>query len=327
MPPTTLKAWSVQRYGGPETLAPVTRPMPVHGSGQVLIRIRASAVTRADAMMRAGTPKFARLFLGLSRPRNDLIGTGFSGEVIAIGAGVSRFRVGDEIFGETGLNFGANSSHICLDEDGVLMPKPDSLSHEEAAVMCDGPLTSLNFLQNVAELRASERVLILGATGSLGSAAIQVAAAMGADVTGTCSERNVGLVASLGADHVMDYMREDFHKGSARYDVIYDTLGVSSFAQASSALTSSGRYVCPVLSLGLLAAMLRTSFIGRRRACFSATGLLKPEALRPMLGQLIEMVEDAKLTPVMDKTYQLDQLIEAHQYVEAGHKRGNVVVA
>ena len=327
MPPTTLKAWSVQRYGGPETLAPVTRPMPVHGPGQVLIHIRASAVTRADSMMRAGTPRFARLFLGLSRPRNDLIGTGFSGEVIAIGAGVSRFRVGDEIFGEAGLNFGANSSHICLDEDGVLMPKPDSLSHEEAAVMCDGPLTSLNFLQNVAELRAGDRVLILGASGSLGNAAIQVAAAMGAEVTGTCSERNAGLVASLGADHVIDYMHEDFHKGSARYDVIYDTLGVSSFAQASSVLTSSGRYVCPVLSLGLLATMLRTSFIGRRRACFSATGLLKQEALRPMLGQLIEMVEDAKLTPVMDRTYLLDQLIEAHQYVEAGHKRGNVVVA
>ena len=322
----SLNAWSVQRYGAPENIVAVSRPMPDPGRNDVLIKIHASAATRADGMMRAGVPRFARAFLGFRRPRKDLVGTCLSGEVVAAGPDVSRFSVGDQIFGEAGLNFGANASHICLDENGVLMPKPTSLSHEEAAVMCDGPLTSLNFLREVAELRAGEKVLIIGASGSLGSAAVQVAVAMGAEVSGTCSTRNTGLVASLGAAHVIDYTQEDFTAAAVRYDVIYDTLGVSSFARAKPALSRTGRYVCPVLGLDLLWAVLRTSLVGRRKARFAATGLLKPELLRPMLDQLLGMFEDGKLATVMDRTYPLDHLVEAHEYVETGHKRGNVVV-
>lgn len=322
----TLTAWSVQRYGSPDMLTPVSRPIPNPGPGEVLIRIHASAVTRADGMMRAGQPRFARLFLGLRRPRQNLSGTGLSGEVIAVGDNVSRFAVGDAVFGEAGLKFGANASHICLDASGVLMKKPAALSHEDAAVMCDGPLTSLNFLREVAELRAGERVLIVGASGSLGSAAVQIAAAMGAGVTGTCSARNADMVAALGAGRVIDYSREDFTRQAERYDVIYDTIGVSSFAEAKSSLTRSGRYVCPVLGLGLLGAMLRTATLSTRKARFSATGMLKPEMLRPMLATLVEMVEDGKLEPVIDRVYPLGDLIEAHRHMEKGHKRGNVVV-
>jgi NADPH:quinone reductase-like Zn-dependent oxidoreductase len=322
----TLTAWSVQRYGSPDMLAPVSRPIPNPGPGEVLIRIRASAVTRADGMMRAGQPRFARLFLGLRRPRQNLSGTGLSGEVIAVGDSVSRFAVGDAVFGEAGLKFGANASHICLDECGVLMKKPAALSHEDAAVMCDGPLTSLNFLREVAELRAGQKVLILGASGSLGSAAVQIAAAMGADVTGTCSARNTRTVEALGASRVIDYTQQNFTEGTERYDVIYDTLGVSSFAAAKGSLTRSGRYVCPVLGIGLLGAMLRTRIAGTRKARFSATGMLKPEVLRPMLGTLTRMVEDGKLALVIDRVYPLADLIEAHRHMETGHKRGNVVV-
>src|SRR6056297_103283 len=322
----TLTAWSIPRYGSPEVLTPVSRPIPNPGPGEILIRIRASAVSRADGMMRAGKPRLARLFLGLRRPRHDLSGTGLSGEVIAVGADFARFAVGDAVFGETGLKFGANASHICLPENGVLMPKPGSLSHEEAAVMCDGPLTSLNFLREVADLRAGEKVLILGASGSLGSAAVQIAAAMGADVTGTSSARNADMVAALGASRVIDYGREDFTRMAERYDVIFDTLGVSSFARAKGSLTRAGRYVCPVLGLGLLGAMIRTAIAGTRKARFSATGMLKPEVLRPMLGTLIDMVEDGKLAPVIDRVYPLADLIEAQRHMETGHKRGNVVV-
>ncbi|MGZ0189333.1 MAG: alcohol dehydrogenase catalytic domain-containing protein [Alphaproteobacteria bacterium] len=157
-------------------LVPVTRPIPIPGPDDVLIRIRASAVTRADGMMRAASPWIARLFLGFRRPRKDLIGTGLSGEVIAIGQNVNQFAVGDQVFGEAGLNFAANATHICLDQAGVLMVKPDTLSHEEAAVMCDGPLTSFNFLRQIGKLRPNEKVLIIGASGSLGTAAIQIAA-------------------------------------------------------------------------------------------------------------------------------------------------------
>ena len=183
----TRTAWQIPRYGRPETLTPVTLPMPQPGPREVLIRIHASAVTRADGMMRKGEPLFARPFLGLRRPRNGLSGTGLSGEVIAVGDKVSRFAPGDMVFGEAGMRFGANASHICLDEEGVLMPKPEALSHEDAAVLCDGVLTSWHFLRNLGQIQSGDRVLILGGAGSLGSAAVQIAADMGAEVTATSS--------------------------------------------------------------------------------------------------------------------------------------------
>ncbi len=321
-----LNAWSVTTYGGPETLEPVTRDMPTPGPTDVLIRVRASAVSRADGMMRAGLPRFARPFLGFNRPRHDLIGTCLSGEVIATGNAAARFQVGDQVYGMAGLTFSANASHICMDENGVLMHKPAALSHEEAAVMGDGAITSYNFLTQVADLRAGEKVLILGASGSLGTAAVQIAAAMGAEVAGTCSARNAGMVASLGATRVIDYATEDFTQSADRYDVIYDTLGISSFRQAKTALTRNGRYVCPVLGGDLLCAALRSAVFGSRKARFSATGMLKPDVQRKMHRQLIDLVEADKFAPVMDRTYPLSELVEAHRYVETGHKRGNVVV-
>ncbi len=323
---STFTAWSIPRYGTPGVLTRVQRPMPQPAAGEVLIRIRASAVSRADGMMRAGTPRFARLFLGLRRPAHDLSGTCLSGEVLATGPGVTRFAVGDEVFGLAGMSFGANATHICLPEDGVLMPKPATLSHEEAAVMCDGPLSSLNFLDRVAGLTKGDRVLILGASGSLGSAAVQIATAMGAQVTGTCSARNADMVLGLGASHVIDHRREDFTRLPETYDVIYDTLGVSSFGAARGRLAPEGRYVCPVLGLRLLGAVLRSRLTGGRRALFSATGLLPPEALRAKLTTLLSMVEAGALVPVIDRIYPLDDLVEAHRHMETGHKRGNVVV-
>ena len=192
--------------------------------------------------------------------------------------------------------------------------------------MSDGAITSLNFLKKIAELRAGQKILILGASGSLGTAAVQIAAAMGADVSGTCSARNAGLVASLGATRVIDYTTEDFTEVAERYDVIYDTLGVSSFRHARKALARAGRYVCPVLSPGLLGAALRTSLFGARKARFSATGLIKPEVLRTMHRQLLDLVEADRFVPVIDRTYPFDQLHEAHRYVESGRKAGNVVL-
>lgn len=321
-----LTAWSVVRYGAPEVLTPVSRPMPTPGPTGVLIRIRASAVTRADGMMRAGVPRFARLFLGLKRPRHDLIGTCLSGDVLAVGPEVTRFSPGDPVYGMPGLSFSANASHICMDEAEVLMHKPDTLTHEEAAVMSDGATTSYNFLHKVAEVRPGEKLLILGASGSLGTAGVQIAAAMGAEVTGTCSAGNAGLVASLGAGRVIDYRSQDFTETSERYDVIYDTVGVSSFRQARRVLSRNGRYVCPVLSTGLLGAMIRSSIFGAQKARFSATGMLKAPEQRAMHEKLLELVEARKFLPVMDRSYPLDQLVAAHRYVESGHKRGNVVV-
>jgi len=322
---TTFTAWRMDRYGGPDVLHPVTHPLPSPGPREVLIRIRASAVSRADGMMRAGKPRFARLMLGVTRPRNPLIGTGLSGDVIAVGAQVERFAVGDEVFGEAGLAFGANASHICLPDDGVLMKKPHWLRHEDAAVMCDGPLTSLHFLEHVAAPSAGDRVLILGGSGSLGSAAVQIAATMGVHVTATCGSENAELVARLGAHHVIDYRSADPFAARASYDVVYDTVGVASFRAAAPALRPGGRYMCPVLSLRLLGATLWTRLRGGRRATFSAAGLQPPAKLRSLLARLVGMVEANTLAPVLDRTYPLADLVDAHRHVETGHKRGNVV--
>lgn len=322
----TFDAWNVTRYGGPAVLSPVTRDLPALGQKDILIRVRASAVTRADGMMRAGKPRFARLFLGLSRPRSGLSGTCFSGEVVAAGPDVTTFRVGDAVFGEAGLTFGANATHIRLPEDGSLMHKPNFLSHAEAATLCDGALTSWHFLTRVGGVKAGDKVLVLGGAGSLGTAAVQFAKALGTEVSATSSARNLDLLRSLGADHAIDYREEEPLTSGADYHVIFDTLGVASFTKAKPALAPSGRYVCPVLGLRLLRDMIMSRITGSKRASFAAAGMEKPAVHRAHLAEILTLIEEGGYTPVMDRTYPLADLVEAHSYVETGHKRGNVVV-
>jgi NADPH:quinone reductase-like Zn-dependent oxidoreductase len=323
---TTFSAWNVRNYGGPEVLSPVTRAMPTPGPGEILVRIRASAVSRADGMMRAGQPKFARLFLGWSRPRAGLSGTCFAGDVIAVGDDVTAFAVGEAVFGEAGLSFGANATHLCVKADGSIVSKPNTVSYEEAAVMCDGVLTSWHFLTRVGRVKAGEKVLILGGAGSLGTAAIQFAAALGADVTATSSARNAELLRELGASKVINYTTDEPLLPGARYDVVFDTLGVRSFADAKPALREGGRYICPVLGLRLMWDMLASRLFGNRRASFAAAGMEKPATHREELAEILPLMAEGHFSPVMDRTYPLSDLVEAHRYVATGHKRGNVVV-
>lgn len=323
---TTFDAWAVRRYGGPNVLAPVTRALPTPADGQVLIRVRASAVSRADGMMRAGIPKWARPFLGFSKPRAELAGTCFSGEVIAAGRAVTRFQPGDAVFGEVGLQFGANASHICLDAEASLVKKPDTLSHEEAAVMCDGALTSWHFLTRVVQLKPADKVLILGGSGSLGTAAVQFAATLGAQVTATSSARNTEMLETLGASRAVDYRVENPLETGERFNVVFDTLGISSFKAAKPALLEQGHYICPVLGMGLLRDMLCTAIAGTKRAKFAAAGMEKPALHRTELAEILDLVKEQRFLPVMDRTYPLSDLVDAHHYVETGRKRGNVVV-
>ena len=323
---TTFDAWAVRRYGGPNVLAPVTRALPTPADGQVLIRVRASAVSRADGMMRAGIPKWARPFLGFSKPRAELAGTCFSGEVIAAGRAVTRFQPGDALFGEVGLQFGANASHICLDAEASLVKKPDTLSHEEAAVMCDGALTSWHFLTRVVQLKPADKVLILGGSGSLGTAAVQFAATLGAQVTATSSARNTEMLETLGASRAVDYRVENPLETGERFNVVFDTLGISSFKAAKPALLEQGHYICPVLGMGLLRDMLCTAIAGTKRAKFAAAGMEKPALHRTELAEILDLVKEQRFLPVMDRTYPLSDLVDAHHYVETGRKRGNVVV-
>lgn len=321
-----MKAVICTKYGSPDVLELVEVPKPALEPGKLLVRVHVSAVTTADTMMRSGTPAFARLFLGLKRPKNPLMGTGFAGVVEAVGPDVTGFRAGDRVFGETGMSFGANADYVSVSGSGVVAPVPDALSFEQAAPLTDGALTSLNFLRDGAGLKPGQRVLINGASGGLGTAAVQIAKAIGADVTGVCSGRNADLVLSLGADRVIDYSQEDFTRLEDRYDVIYDTIGKSSFSRSRGVLTEGGIYLSPVLRFRLLFQMLLTVRSKGRKARFSATGLRPEPELRALLRDLVALIDQGKLVTLIDRTYPLHEAREAHRYVETGRKRGNVLV-
>lgn len=322
-----MKAIVCTKYGSPDVLQLREVEKPIPANNEVLVKVHAASVTTADCMMRKGTPFYARLFLGLTKPKHPVIGTGFAGEIEAIGKEVKRFKIGDAVFGETGVNFGANAEYVCLPEEGLLAAKPANVIYEEAAPICDGILTSMNFLKEIAKIHSGQKVLINGASGSLGSAALQIARHFGAEVTGVCSTANIELVKSLGADHIIDYTEEDFTATGQTYDIIFDTIGKSSFSRCKVALTENGIYLSPVLKLPLLLQMLWTSKVGTKKAKFSATGLRPVPELRKLLEEIIELIEAGKITSVIDKHYPLEQTADAHRYVETGHKKGNVVIA
>lgn len=321
-----MQAVVTQNYGGPEvlTIQEVSRPQPK--ANELLIRIKATPVTTADTMIRRGTPKFGRLLLGLTKPKNPLPGTSFAGEVVVKGEEVQRFEIGDAVFGETGLNFGAHAHYICLPEEGLIFHKPAQLSHEQAAPICDGPVTSINFLKLLGKIKAEDQVLINGATGALGTAAIQLAKYYGAEVTAVAGPKSKDLAISLGADHFIDYTLTDFTKQENQYDIIYDTVGKSSFKAAKPVLKDNGRYLSPVLNLPLLFQMLWTSKFGSKKALFSATGMMPIPKLKELIKELLGIYENGYLKTVVDRRYSLDQIAEAHQYVDQGHKKGNVLI-
>jgi NADPH:quinone reductase-like Zn-dependent oxidoreductase len=321
-----MKAVIVTKYGSPDVLKLREVPIPVPKDNEVLVRIHASTATAADSMMRQANPAISRLFLGFNKPKNDIIGTGFAGEVEAVGKNVTQFQEGDKVFGEAGLTFGANAEYISMAEDAVIHSIPNNMNYEQAATLCDGHLTSLNFLQELAGVQAGQKVLINGASGSLGTAAVQLAKYFGAEVTGVCSSRNTDLVKSLGADQVIDYHQTDFTKGNTTYDIIYDTVGKSSFTACKSVLKSDGVYMSPVLNFRLLLQMLWTSKFGDKKAKFTATGLQPAPKLRTLLSQLVDLIEADQLKVVIDRRYPLAKVAEAHHYVDSGRKAGNVVI-
>lgn len=320
-----MKAVYCTKYGGPEVLKIKEIEKPIVKKGEVLVKVVAASVTTAETMMRGGTPRYARLFFGLSKPKNPLVGTGFSGVVVELGGAIQNYQIGDEVYGETGLSFGSNAEFISISEKEIIAKKPNTISFEEAAPVCDGALTSLNFLRDVANIKKDQKVLIIGASGSLGTSAIQMAKNYGALVTGICSSSNVNLVNSLGADKVIDYTQVDFRKNGEKYDVIYDTLGVSSYSKCKKSLTSNGQYLSPVLSLGLLWNVIISNFL-KKKAKFSATGLRPANELQVMLEELSVLFESKQLKTVIDKEFLLDEIREAHSYVDSGRKKGNIVL-
>lgn len=321
-----MKAIVCEKYGAASVLNVEEVDKPTPQSKQVLIRVHAASVTAADIMMRRGLPIYGRLFIGLFKPKVSTPGTGFAGTVEALGDEVESFEVGDSVFGEVLFAAGTNAEYVCVSEDELVFKKPDSISYIEAASVGDGLVTSLNFLTKVVSVKKGQAVLINGASGSLGTAGIQIAKYLGANTTGVCSGKNTELVTSLGADKAIDYTQATMRESLEKYDVIYDAVGTLSYSYYKQFLKEGGVFVSPVLSLKLLLQTLTTAIIGKKRALFSATGLLDNTQQVELFNKAKLLLEQNKHRQVIDRTFTLNEIRSAHGYVETGRKVGNVAL-
>lgn len=314
------------RYGPPEVLQLRQVDKPVPGDDEVLIKIHAVTVASEDCIFRKGRPFIARMATGLFRPKIAVLGSSLAGEVEDAGKDVKRFKVGDPVFAASDDSFGAYAEYICLPEDGALALKPANMTHAESVSVSAGGLTALSFLRDAGKIQRGQRVLINGASGSVGAAAVQLASSLGAEVTGVCSSANLELVKSLGANAVIDYTREDFTRSGKTYDLIFDAVGKASFSRCKDSLRENGLYLSTVLTAGILFQMLLTSLVGSRRAAITFAGLRPASEKAGDLVYLKGLAEAGTVKPVIDRSFRLEQIVEAHRYVDQGHKRGNVIV-
>ncbi len=321
-----MKAVIYTEYGPVDVLELQDIPRPTPQDREVLVKIFATTVTPVDTTFRSGNPKFARLFTGLFKPKNTILGTELSGVIEAVGAGVTRFKCGDRVFAAAPGGFGAHAQYIVMSEDAAISQIPEQLGYEDTAAICNGGLTALPFLRDNAKLQAGQKILIIGAAGSIGTVAVQLAVSFGAEVTGACSTANTEMVRALGAAHVVDYSRENFQNSGQTYDVIFDTVGKSSFTKARGNLTPNGIYLTTVPDVSTLASPLTHIFGVGKRAKMAATGLRKDADKIKDMDILKNMIVNGELTTVIDRCYPLEQIALAHAYVEKGHKRGNLIV-
>lgn len=314
-----MRAVVHDRYGPPEVLRVEEVEKPTPRDDEVLVRVHASTVTRSDCGLRAARPFFTRAFIGLRRPRRKIAGIEFAGVVEAVGRAVTRFAPGDEVFGVKG---GSNAEYVCVREDGVVGHKPSGISFEEAAAVCDGAAMAVTCLRP-EQLREGRSLLVYGASGSIGTAAVQIAAARGVDVDAVCGTKNIELVRSLGANRVFDYQREDFTRSGKTYDVVFDSVGKHSYRRSRRALEPDGEYV--TADLGFLwhapLVALWTRFVGDRTARIGIGRYRQDDLL-----QLKGLIEAGRFRAVIDRSYPLADVVEATTYVETGQKIGNVVL-
>jgi len=326
-----MKAIVYTEYGPPEVLQLKEVEKPTPRDNEILIRVNATLVSWGQVIARDFTfsPRdfwmplllwpLARMDFGISKPRHHILGSELAGEVESVGKDVQSFKPGDPVFGFSSSH-SANAEYLCMPEDGVVAMKPANMTFEEAAAVPHGALTALFFMRK-ANIQSGERVLINGASGGIGQFAVQLARSFGAEVTGVCSTTKLELVKSLGADKVIDYTKEDYTKNGQTYDVIFDTARVTSFSRCKSSQNENGRYLLAVFGTRELVQMLWTSMAGSKKVICAPAPIEKEDLI-----YLKECIEAGKLKAVIDRSYPMEQIAEAHRYVETGYKKGYVVV-
>ena len=328
-----MKAIVYTEYGSPDVLHLVEMPRPTPKDHEILIKVRATSVNYGDLLARNFkniTPaEFnmpgilwlpARLAFGFSKPKINILGAELAGEVVEVGKAVTKFKKGDQIFGYRGQSMGAYAEYLCVSENGCLAIKPASMTYEEAAVIPYGAIMTINLLGKV-NIQPGQKVLVNGASGSIGSAAVQIAKHFGAEVTGVCGMLRLDFVKSLGADHVIDYSREDFTQNGKTYDVIFDVLGKCSFSHCQKSLTPNGILLYASFKMPQLLQMLRTAKSEKQKViCALASGSVED------LLAVKALIDAGKIKSLIDRCFPLEQVAEAHRYVETGRKKGPVVV-
>ena len=320
-----MKAIVYEKYGPPEVLHVKEVAKPAPKDNEVLIKTHATTVTSGDWRVRSldiprGFGLISRVTLGVSRPRQPVLGTELAGEVESVGKDVSKFKVGDKVFAFAGAGMGCYAEYKCMPEDGAVAQIPANLTYDEAAALSFGGTTALHFFRR-GKLQSGEKVLVNGASGGVGTAAVQLAKHFGAEVTGVCSTANMELVRSLGADHIVDYTNADFTDSGETYDVIVDTVGTAPFSRSKDSLRKGGRLL---QVLGGLPDMLQAPWVSMTSSKKVIAGPApgRPEALH----FLAELAEAGEFRPVIDRRFAFEQIVEAHRYVDTGRKKGNVII-
>jgi NADPH:quinone reductase-like Zn-dependent oxidoreductase len=315
-----MKAAVYIQYGLPGVLQVKQVENPIPQKNEVLVRIKATAVNSGDIRLRKADPFAVRFIFGLIKPKINILGCVFSGEVESVGEDVKLFKVGDFVFGHTNMRFGSYAEYLCIRDNASIALKPANISHKEAAVIPFGGVTALHFIKKV-KIKPGQKVLVVGASGAVGSAAVQLAKSFGAEVTGICSTANIALVKALGADKVIDYTKEDFNQTGETYDIIFDTVKAISVSRSMKSLNKTGTMILSAAGMLEMLLGLWISIVSKKKIM---AGVISHKAADLIF--LKELIATEKFKPVIDKTYSLEQIAEAHAYVEKGHKKGNVAI-
>ena len=315
-----MKAVVYYKFGSPEVLSINEIKTPIPNDNEVLVKTFAFAVAKEDPGFRA-----APGFNGIFKPRNPILGEYLAGEIVCVGKDVSRFKCGDKIYADVGSKYGAYAQYICISEDVGLAIMPETMTFEEAAAIPNGYLTALPFLKERADIKKGDTVLINGASGAVGTAAVRLSKHFGAKVTGVCSKDNVELVKSLGADHVIDYTENDFTANRIEYDIIFDTVGNLRFSRCKRVLKENGVYLTTVPNLSIMLKKIIKKKKGKRTE-FGAMGLRKPSVKAKDLEYLTSIANKGRIEATIDRVYNMEDIREAHIYVKKGHKKGNVII-